>query len=96
MTVCRSLAFLLCLPGMALALAAAGDGPADNIPEKVRPVPPPGIAVPDADRTALQQGLDELGRAIDALRIPVGGAEPVSEGSYAQNCDMVRREDRTA
>ena len=30
--------------------AAFADGPADNIPEKVRPVPPPGIQVPDADQ----------------------------------------------
>jgi len=59
---------------LGLGLAAAGgfaalaDGPADNIPEKVRPVPPPGVAVPDADRAALEQGLTELGKAIADLR----------------------------
>lgn len=52
----------------AFVLAAFADGPADNIPEKVRPIPPPGIAVPDADRAALQQGLTDLGREIAALR----------------------------
>lgn len=52
----------------ALALAALADGPADNIAEKVRPVPPPGVAVPDADRAVLQQGLADLGRQISALR----------------------------
>jgi hypothetical protein len=51
-----------------LVLAAFADGPADNIPSKVRPVPPPGIAVPDADRAALEQGLAELDRAIEGLR----------------------------
>ena len=32
------------------------------------PVPPRGIAIPDADRAELQPGVDELGRQIDALR----------------------------
>ncbi|MFN3650503.1 MAG: prolyl oligopeptidase family serine peptidase [Armatimonadota bacterium] len=58
--------------GAVLALgavaAAVADGPADNIPEKVRPVPPPGISVPDADRTALTAGLTALQSEIDALR----------------------------
>jgi pimeloyl-ACP methyl ester carboxylesterase len=48
--------------------AVQADGPCDNIPEKVRPVPPPGIVVPDADRAALEQGLSELGKQIDSLR----------------------------
>lgn len=64
-------AALLLSSGLALAgtvLAARADGPADNIPEKVRPVPPPGVAVPAADRAALEAGLAELGRAIEALR----------------------------
>lgn len=55
---------LLCgVLGIALA-----DGPQDNIPEKVRPVPPPGIAVPEADRATLDAGLADLGRAIEGLR----------------------------
>ena len=60
----RSVVFLALVPcafflsGTALRVAA--DGPADNIAEKVRPVPPPGIAVSEADRAALQKGLDEL------------------------------------
>ena len=44
------------------------DGPRDNQAENVRPVPPKGIAVPDADRAALRAGVDELGQQIDALR----------------------------
>ena len=49
-------------------VTARADGPADNLPDKVRPVPPRGIAIADADRTALGAGVDELGRQIDALR----------------------------
>ncbi len=55
-----------------IALALTGlvraDGPADNMVDRVRPVPPKGIAVPAADRAALQAGSDELGKEIDALR----------------------------
>ena len=47
--------------------AALADGPADNIPEKVRPVPPPGIQVPEADRAELEQGLADLEKAIAGL-----------------------------
>ena len=44
------------------------DGPADNRVDNVRPVPPPGISLPDADRKAIQDGLDELSKQIDLLR----------------------------
>lgn len=33
----------------------AWDGPADNHPNQVRPIPPPGIAIPEATRTQLLQ-----------------------------------------
>ncbi|MDZ4289614.1 MAG: prolyl oligopeptidase family serine peptidase [Prosthecobacter sp.] len=56
----KRLAFLLC------ATSVFADGPKDNIAENVRPVPPPGIAVPVADAAALKQGLVELRGAIDA------------------------------
>jgi len=59
-----------CLVGTSLAHA---DGPADNVPDKVRRVPPPGISIPEADRTELQAGADELGRAISALRTELKG-----------------------
>jgi pimeloyl-ACP methyl ester carboxylesterase len=45
-----------------------GDGPADNLVDKVRPVPPPGVSVPAADRQALQDGVDALGKEIASLR----------------------------
>jgi dienelactone hydrolase len=57
------------LSTLAVIAAAAADGPQDNIPERVRPVPPPGIPLPEAERTELEQGLAELGRAIQDLRV---------------------------
>ncbi len=60
------------LPLLSMIMVLAGlvraDGPADNIVDRVRPVPPKGIAVSEADRSALQAGIDELGKEIDALR----------------------------
>jgi hypothetical protein len=47
---------------------ARADGPADNRPDRVRPIPPKGIALADADRAALRSGLDELARRIEVLR----------------------------
>lgn len=55
-----------------LLLLSAGvlraDGPADNIPDKVRVIPPPGVELPEADRVALEAGLSELDQALAALR----------------------------
>lgn len=50
------------------AAAARADGPGDNLPDKVRPVPPPGTKLNDADRTELQKATDALGQEIDNLR----------------------------
>src|SRR5262245_45889070 len=47
---------------------ARGDGPADNRPDNVRPIPPKGIAISDADRVELRAGIDELSRQIESLR----------------------------
>lgn len=55
------LALLLTTPILA-------DGPADNIAEKVRPVPPPGIAIPEKDREELSKGVAKLGKEIEGLR----------------------------
>jgi hypothetical protein len=44
------------------------DGPQDNIVDKVRPVPPPGIKIADEVRADLQQRVDDLGREIEELR----------------------------
>lgn len=42
------------------------DGPADNNPVSVRPVPPPGAAIDPADRASLQKEADDLGRELAA------------------------------
>lgn len=66
MTLLRSISpALLLLAAVSLVRA---DGPADNLADKVRPVPPKGVAVADADRDALQADLDRLARAIDDAR----------------------------
>lgn len=51
---------------IAASAAALADGPKDNVPAEVRPIPPIGIEVPPAERTALEKGLAELRAAIDA------------------------------
>jgi hypothetical protein len=51
------------------------DGPGDNLVDKVRPVPPPGIAVSPRDAADLQVGLDELGKEIDSLRTSLHGQQ---------------------
>ena len=61
---------LLLLASVAFVRA---DGPGDNIPDKVRPIPPPGIAVPVEDRAELQAGVDALGKEIDRLRASLKG-----------------------
>jgi hypothetical protein len=61
----------LALAGLSLAGTlgtAIADGAADNLPDKDRPVPPPGVQVPDSDRTELEAGLTDLDKAITALR----------------------------
>ena len=44
----------------AVAAFALADGPADNIPDTVRPVPPLGIELPAADADEIKAGLAEL------------------------------------
>jgi hypothetical protein len=61
----RLVCSLLCLFAVSLVHA---DGPMDNLPDKVRPVPPPGVMVPDADKAELQAGLDQLGKDIETLK----------------------------
>lgn len=54
------------LPLFFLPVLALADGPKDNLADNVRPVPPIGIDVPEADVKTLTQGLTELRAAIDA------------------------------
>ena len=63
-----SIRWLLLLLPLTLTLMARADGPADNRVDNVRPVPPPGIRLADADRKAIQDRLDELSKQIHLLR----------------------------
>ena len=65
----RLLAGLLVLT----AAVARADGPADNVVDRVRPVPPPGITLSDSDRAELRAGGEALGKEIDELRAALKG-----------------------
>src|SRR4051794_19893736 len=65
----RSLAILLTLA--LFACRASADGAADNLPEKVRRVPPPGIKISDADRAALADGIAALAADVRRVRAEV-------------------------
>jgi dienelactone hydrolase len=60
-------AMLVSLTVVSLTLAARADGPQDNLPDSVRRIPKAGIEVPRATRAELEQGLGELGAAIERL-----------------------------
>jgi dienelactone hydrolase len=69
--------FLLCV--FALTALLHADGPGDNLPDKVRPVPPPGISIDDADRAQLQAGVEALGKDIEQLRQDLKGKPALLE-----------------
>lgn len=50
--------------GYWLALLVLGDGVADNRPENVRPIPPPGISVSEVDRQSLMDGIGQLRKGL--------------------------------
>ena len=51
-----------------IAALALADGPADNVPEKVRQIPPPGLKVAEATRTQLSKQLAEF--LVEILALP--------------------------
>lgn len=59
------LALFLCLLGLSAFAVTAQQ----NNTEQVRPIPPPGIAVPAADRVELETSIAALGQEIEALRV---------------------------
>ncbi len=61
----RFLAGLLFIFSFAVVLA---DGPSDNLPEKVRRVPPSGVTISDDDKSELTEGVARLDREIEALK----------------------------
>lgn len=67
--------FLLCaMPTLAWAWhGLLADGPADNQPDNVRRVPPPGIKIPDADHVQLSAAVAEFDKEIDQIRKDLAG-----------------------
>ncbi|HEX7445932.1 MAG TPA: hypothetical protein VF306_00225, partial [Pirellulales bacterium] len=62
----RFLAVLLLL--ISLAHHTRADGPGDNLPDRARRIPKPGIEVPAETRQALKEKLSALNRQIEELR----------------------------
>jgi dienelactone hydrolase len=58
---------------LSAAVLAVADGPSDNKPDNVRPVPPPGSNLPESDRADLQTATDNLGKEIDSLKKTLAG-----------------------
>ena len=58
-------------------LPVLADGPADNNPDKVKPVPPPGAKISDEARTELLNGADNLRGEIEKLRKDLKGKSNV-------------------
>ena len=48
--------------------SAIADGPADNVAEKARPIPPRGVVIPAEQRAELTEATATFGREIDSLR----------------------------
>ncbi len=64
------------LAGLLLALATGvtfADGPGDNVPDNVRPVPPKGSDIPAEAAKELKAGLTELQTAIDGAKKAIAG-----------------------
>ena len=55
------------------SLALRADGPGDNLADKVRRVPPPGVKIAEADRAELEKGVAALGKEIEGLRTSLKG-----------------------
>ena len=53
---------------LVLSSLARADGAADNLSDKVRRIPPEGVALPEADRSLLKAGLDKFSQEITSLR----------------------------
>jgi hypothetical protein len=61
------------------AAALFADGPRDNQPDNVRPIPPAGVAIPDEARQELQGGVEALCKEIDDLRAALKGKPALLE-----------------
>ncbi len=65
---CFVLSVLLLIPTLVQA-----DGPMDNLADKVRPVPPPGIKLSLEDQGELIEGVENLAVKIEAIRKELAG-----------------------
>src|SRR5258705_3980505 len=60
---------MLFVIGLAAGFGAKGDGAKDNVPDKVRPIPPlPTKELSEADRAELEAGVAKLGAEIASLK----------------------------
>ncbi len=67
--VCALFAFAFALAlTLTSPLSAFPDGVADNLVDKVRPIPPPGVEIPADDRRQLTGAVARLGAAIESAR----------------------------
>lgn len=65
---------------LTLAAVAGADGPRDNIPDNVRPIPPlPKDPVSGEVKAELRRGADELGNEIESLRTALKGKPALLE-----------------
>ena len=78
---------IFCLLGLAVATLCA-DGLKDNIAADVRPVPPPGIVVPDGVKAFLEKGLEELQGDIERL------AKDSKHADFLPNVNVVTENNR--
>lgn len=75
-------------------LSAFADGPGDNLPDQVRPVPPPGIEVPDSEAAPLRETLTALEMDLDGLRRQKEHAEIIA--AYLADVEVCHRAVRDA
>ena len=61
--------------GICLTLLVRGAMAAENAFEGVNPIPPPGIAIPEAARAELEKGVADFGKDIDSLRAELSGKQ---------------------
>src|SRR5215207_5156909 len=54
-------------------VVARGDGPADNVVDKVRPIPPVPKAMTPGDKADVEAGVGALAKEIEALKRELAG-----------------------